>query len=363
MMKHASHCHARPARAQRGATTLAVTLVLLGAMLLVLLAANRNTLLELRQSANQMHSTAAFEAADAGLEWADALLNTNERLGTDCRPSPLATETFRERHLDLSMPALTPRPLQPACLHGPNGWACACPGDSAADLGPATGPATGPDAGAAFGLRLATGPQPGVLRVAAIGCSHWAGDCRPGGGGRDPATARHEALFALQPALPAPPSAALTVRSAGADTQGFFVGLFGLSPSAWKRQPAVHRLDCQDDCSAALAAAAARGITLVSVPGDLLLQGPLALGTPQRPLLVVADGAIRLQGSVVLHGVLYGNGIGWSAPAAVVRGALISEGAAAGDSSLDLARDAAVLEALRTRQGSFVRLPGSWRDF
>ncbi len=344
---------------QRGATTLAVTLMLLGAMLLVLLAANRNTLLELRQSANQTQSTTAFEAADAGLEWALALLNSSERLGPDCRPSALATETYRERHLDTSVPALTPRALQPACLHGPNGWSCACPADAAADLGPATGP----DAGAAFGLRWTAGPQPGVLRVAAIGCSHWAGECRPGGGGRDPATARHEALFALQPALPVPPSAALTVRSAGIEAHDFFVGFFGLSPSAWKRQPAVHRLDCQSDCSAALAAAAARGITLVSIPGDLLLQGPMTLGTPQRPMLVVAEGAIRLQGSVVLQGVLYGNGIAWSAPAAVVRGALISEGTAAGDSSLDLQLDVAVLEALRTRQGSFVRLPGSWRDF
>lgn len=344
---------------QRGATTLAVTLMLLGAMLLVLLAANRNTLLELRQSANQMQSTAAFEAADAGLEWALALLNSSERLGPDCRPSPLAIETFRERHLDTSVPALTPRSLQPACLHGPNGWACACPGDAAADLGPATGP----DGGAAFSLRWATGPQPGVVRVVASGCSHWAGDCRPGGGGREPATARHEALFALQPALPVPPSAALTVRSSGVEAHDFFVGVFGLSPTAWKRQPAVHRLDCQSDCGAALAAAAARGITLVSVPGDLQLQGPMSLGTPQRPMLIVADGAIRLQGNVVLHGVLYGNGLAWTAPSAVVRGALISEGPAGGDNSLDLARDAAVLGALRTSQGSFVRLPGSWRDF
>jgi PilX N-terminal len=351
--------HSTPRHPQRGATTLAVTLMLLGAMLLVLLAANRNTLLELRQSANQMQSTAAFEAADAGLEWAAAMLNSSERLGPDCRPSALATETYRERHLDTSVPALTPRALQPACVHGPNGWSCACPGNAAADLGPATGP----DAGAAFGLRLAPGTQPGVLRVTSTGCSHWAGDCRPGGGGRDPATARHEALFALQAALPSPPSAALTLRSAGVDTHDFFVSLFGLSAAFWKRQPAVHRLDCQGDCGAALTAAAARGITLVSVPGDLLLQGPLALGTAQRPMLIVADGSIRLQGSVVLHGVLYGNGLAWSAPAAVVRGALISEGPAAGDSSLDLALDTAVLDALRTRQGSFVRLPGSWRDF
>ena len=221
----------------------------------------------------------------------------------------------------------------------------------------------GPHAGAAFSLRLAAGPQPGVLRVAAIGCSHWAGDCRAGGGGRDPATARHEALFALQPALSMPPVAALTVRSAADDARGFFAGFFGMSPALWKSQPAVHRLDCQNDCGAALAIAAQRGITLVSVPGNLLLQGPMALGTPQRPMLIVADGTISLQGNVVLHGVLYGSALAWSAPSAVVRGALISEGPAAGDSSLDLARDATVLEALRTRQGSFVRLPGSWRDF
>ena len=37
-----------------------------------------------------------------------------------------------------------------------------------------------------------------------------------------------------------------------------------------------------------------------------------------------------------------------------MRGALISEGVAAGDASLDRQRDADVLEALRTRQGSFV---------
>ena len=34
-----------------------------------------------------------------------------------------------------------------------------------------------------------------------------------------------------------------------------------------------------------------------------------------------------------------------------------------GQLSLDLALDPDVLDALRTRQGGFVRLPGSWRDF
>ena len=98
-------------------------------------------------------------------------------------------------------------------------------------------------------------------------------------------------------------------------------------------------------------------------PGDLTLRGPLTLGSPERPLLIVAAGALQLQGAVQLHGVAHAASLAWIGPAATVRGALISEGVAAGDASLDLQRDADVLEALRTRQGSFVRLPGSWRDF
>jgi len=348
----------RPGASQRGAASLAVALLMLGAMLLVLLAANRTTLLELRQATNQEQSTLAFEAAEAGLEWAIALLNAPQRVGNDCRPSPLSSESFRQRHLDLGSASLAPRALLPACLRGPDGWSCACPGGGAADLGAADGPQTR----AAFSLRLAAGPQSGVLRLVSTGCSRWGGDCRPAAGG-EPASARNEVLLALQPALPAPPATPLTVRDAGSDAQSFFVRHFGMSKTLWKRQGAVQSLDCRGDCGAALTALVARGATLVWAPGDLLLQGPLTLGTPQRPLLIVAEGAIRLEGAVSLHGVLYANGLSWTAPAATVRGALISEGSAAGDASLDLSRDAAVLDTLRTRDGSFVRLPGSWRDF
>ena len=136
-----------------------------------------------------------------------------------------------------------------------------------------------------------------------------------------------------------------------------------LSKAQWLRQPAVRQIDCRGDCGAAIAVAAGQGATLLALPGDLTLRGPLTLGSPERPLLIVAAGALQLQGAVQLHGVAHAASLAWIGPAATVRGALISEGVAAGDASLDLQRDADVLEALRTRQGSFVRLPGSWRDF
>lgn len=343
-------------RSQRGAATLAVALMLLAAMLLALVAANRNLLLELRQSANQSESTLAFEAAEAGLDWATTLLNDNAARGDDCLAAA-GGASFRDRHLDTASAALTPRELRPACVFGAEGWACGCPADTAAS------PATTDASGAAFALRLAPGPQPGQLRLSAVGCSRWSGECRADGSGSDRAVSRHEALLALQPALASPPAAALTVRPTAAEAAHFFAAHFGLSKAAWSRQAMVRRLDCQGDCGAALAALASEGVTLVALPGELLLRGPLTLGTPQRPMLIVAGGTIQLQGAVELHGVLYGNGIAWSAPAATVNGALISEGAAGGDASLVLTRDAEVLDALRTRQGSLIRLPGSWRDF
>lgn len=326
---------------QRGAVTLAVTLGLLMAMLVTLLAANRNLLVEWRQSANQVHAATAFEAAEAGLDWATAMLNHDARIGSDCKPSPLSTQSFREHHLDTSVADFTPRASTSTCMRGEAGWVCTCPG--------AAGTLDG-SVDAAFELRFEPTGTPGPLRLTASG-SH-----------RD-ATAQHAALLALQPALPHPPATALTLRAAGEGTDAFFVRHFGLSKLQWQRQPAVHRLACEGDCGAALGVLAAQGVTLVALHGDLLLRGPLVLGTPERPMLIVAGGHVQIQGAVQLHGVIHGASLGWAAPAAVVRGALLSESAAAGDGSLDLALDSNVLDALGTRQGSFVRLPGGWRDF
>lgn len=331
----------RPAlRRQRGAVTLAITLALLAAMLITLWAANRNLLLEWRQSVNQAHAAAAFEAADAGLDWATAMLNDGARIGSDCRPSPLSAQSFREQQLDTTLASFTPRALRPACTRSAAGWSCTCAGSAVADAGSEP----------TFNVRFDVGAAAGQLRITATGSQ------------RD-ASAQHTALVELQPALPHPPAAALTVKAIGESNDSFFVRHFGLSKAQWLRQPAVHHLACEGDCSAALAMLAAQGITLVALPGDLMLRGPLALGTPERPLLIAATGQVQLQGAVQLHGVIHAAGFGWAAPSATIRGALISKGAAEGDASLDLARDAAVLEALRTRHGSFVRLPGSWRDF
>jgi hypothetical protein len=46
-----------------------------------------------------------------------------------------------------------------------------------------------------------------------------------------------------------------------------------------------------------------------------------------------------------------------------VRGGLIAEGRLGGTGALSVEYDPQILSRLRTRHGSFVRVPGGWKDF
>jgi Tfp pilus assembly protein PilX len=362
-------------RRERGAATLIVTLLMFLAMALVAIFVNRNLVFEQRSAANQVRSTQAFEAAEAGLEWALAQLNDPQRIGPDCRPSadPAAT-SFRSRHLAFDRTtasftpvtwnqAGTPTALQPSCVRSATGWSCSCPSQSLPTLVPPAGNAPAE----AFALQFAAGAKPGTVRVIATGCSNFAGVCQPGSTTRADATAKLEVALGLLAGLRTPPAATLTTRGAfdadaaalglrnpdpatgialhaggtiaaghaqltapagappsstlvGNDTalaslstDRFFASYFGLDKAAWKNQPAVTRITCNGDCGSALASAigATADTALIWVDGDLDLAGPITLGSLQQPVVIIASGAARLNGAIALHGVIYAAALRW----------------------------------------------------
>ncbi len=416
-------------RAQRGAAALIVTMVLFFAMLLVAAFANRNLVFEQRTSANQYRSTQAFEAAEAGLEWALAQLNSPARVGADCLASPdAAAPTFRERFLSRQTGAsgfsgttwnngALAAPLQPSCVRTDAGWTCSCPAQGHPNLAlPAT-----PGLHPAFTLQFVAGGKPGIVKVVSRGCTSLAGACAPGTTSAADASARVEVALGLLPALGTPPAAPLTARGrvntaaalgvhnpdaasgglalhagggivapqirvtppagasiadawVGNDTalgvltpDRFFSAWFGLDKAGWKNQPMVRTLNCSGNCGGALVEAvqAAGGTPMVWVAGDLVLDGPVALGSPLQPVVLVVEGAAQFNGAVRVHGVVYSASLSWNntATGALLRGALITEGDVQGNGAPDLFYDAAVLAALKGSGGSFARVAGSWRDF
>ena len=127
------------------------------------------------------------------------------------------------------------------------------------------------------------------------------------------------------------------------------------------------RISCTVDCAAVLGAAiaAAADAALIHVDGDLLLAGPVTIGSAQRPVAIVVTGAAQFDGAVGLHGLLYAASLRWNATAggAFVRGALVSEAGYQGSGAPELFYDPLVLGTLKQATGSFARVNGSWRDF
>lgn len=362
---------------QRGAATLLVTMALFLAMVLVALFVNRNLIFEQRASANQYRAMQAFEAAEAGLEWAVAQLNHAEPMGADCLPTTgIGANSFRERFLRFTIadgsfagatwkpPSAAPRPLRPACVYDGSAWVCDCPSESDAALASPAG--TGPFP--AFTLQFIAGLKPGTVRVVSTGCSSWATPCQPGTSDPADATARTEVMVALLPAMRTAPADALTVHNASPASDRLFPSYFGLDKQRWKNQPIVTKLRCEGECSAALLASIGRDVPhpVLWIDGELRLTGPLAIGSKDKPVVIVADNGAVLSGPVVLNGALYSHSLRWEAIAAgrgSVHGAVIVEAPLEGDGAPLLQRDADVLQALTRRTGSFVRVNGSWRDF
>ena len=211
-----------PAPRQSGAASLIVVMVLFFLMSLVAAYTSRNLIFEQRTSVNQYRATQAYEAAEAGLEWALTMLNSG-RIGANCLETgaSAADTSFRQRYLtiDADTGVVTPRvgatsgtPLWPSCVSdGAGGWTCNCPSDAAPTLSVPSGGGVFP----AFRVRFTSNQltRPGVVRIESNGCTKLDDAClnHPASAQNLEGRANVAAIVALASALPTPPGAALSV--------------------------------------------------------------------------------------------------------------------------------------------------------
>lgn len=155
---------------------------------------------------------------------------------------------------------------------------------------------------------------------------------------------------------------------ANASADQMFALFFGMSPAQYRDQPAMRRLICPagSDCGPALAAAYRSGARLLWVDGPLNLSSDLQFQADAAagPLLIIANGALTLEGPMLFKGLIYARGHGqWANPSAMpalLIGALLIEGNFQATGSVDFWYQAGLMDELKNRHGSFVRVPGSW---
>ena len=209
---------------QRGAAALFVSVVLLVCMTLVAFFANRSLLFEQKTSANQLRATRAFEAAEAGIEWATAMLNDPRNIDANCTPGATgATESFRGTYLpyDASTGFSPVTTAQPGCsISGSSGTpaiSCRCPAAGTNPTGLAS--STTPTFTVLFQpvntttLPSAT-PDPESVLVTSYGCTAADGRCVPGATGTADAYQKISVILKLRPSLKSVPAAPITTGGA-----------------------------------------------------------------------------------------------------------------------------------------------------
>ncbi len=206
----------RPIRTQRGVATLAISTLLLFGTTIVVFYLNRGLIFEQKTSANQQRSTAAFEAAEAGLEWATGMLNRPYDISAACTFDTTTNISFRRRYVQTawnaaSSPTANVVPatnVSPGCFISSGALTCSCPAV------PASGTAiaalsSSPLPSFTVSFAQVAGDAESVL-VTSVGCSAATGPCTPATAGSSDATATVRAILKFRKVLRAAPAAALT---------------------------------------------------------------------------------------------------------------------------------------------------------
>lgn len=387
----------RPAHRPRGSASTVVAALLALALLVATGWSQRHVIAEQAMAARQQQAQQAAAAAEAGVAWTLARLADPRPAGADCTPAATGP-SFR----DLLGAGTTD---VAACVADGNGWRCRCavPGAGAPEL---------PEGAAGFRVAVQAGATPGPLQITATGCAGRLDACD--------AVARAGATAAWLPPLAQQPAAALAVRGrldAGSAPVGFHhadpasggiaVHTGGplnaaaarlTAPAGSLRADSVVSNDASFTALADPAAAllgidrlgfAARATPFtcrpgdctapllelletsraqaVSVGSDLRIAGPAEIGSAARPVLLVVDGDVTIDGDVALHGMLVTRDLTWNGgtgPTARVHGGVLVTGnATLAATSVDFIHDARLLARLQAQAALPVPVPGRWRDF
>lgn len=145
-----------------------------------------------------------------------------------------------------------------------------------------------------------------------------------------------------------------------------FAAIFGAWPSTYIEQPGAVKVNCASTCDSAAVRAAvdANPGRVFVLQGDVALNGGAAIGTATDPVVLVVSGDFGFAAPTDVHGFVYSRAANWTTGGTGrIFGALVGEGDVVGNGSFTVVYAEDELNRLRRGSGSFVMVPGSWRDY
>lgn len=146
-----------------------------------------------------------------------------------------------------------------------------------------------------------------------------------------------------------------------------FAAVFGSWPSTYLEQPGSVRIDCSATCSTndILSAVALNPGLVIVAAGDVALNGGADIGSAADPVAMVVTGDLSFNAATNIFGLVYVKKANWVTSGANgnVTGGVVAEGQISGNGSFSAIYDPPILNALGRVAGSYVVIPGSWKDF
>lgn len=159
-------------------------------------------------------------------------------------------------------------------------------------------------------------------------------------------------------------NAVATLRMAAND--GWFRALYGMDAASYQFQPAALRSTCPAlaPCTLATLTPLVDGYprNVLWFNGDVNLSAAANLGSAADPVFLIVTGTLTISDNVNIVGYVHARNVVWTAAAAAatLQGAMVVTDDFTAQGTATLSYDAAVLDLIRLRYGSFVRVPGSW---
>ncbi len=172
--------------------------------------------------------------------------------------------------------------------------------------------------------------------------------------------------------IPSDPAFVLPTTGTFTTSDRMFATVFNMRPTTFQTQQAAITLNCPiSGCSASLV----RDALLMNPSRPLWLTGSLIvdsagdIGAVGNPALIVVNGDLQFTtAGVNIYGLVFirlavGSTTWTTSGAGQINGAVVAEGGVGGTGTPTIVYDEAVLRHLRFNNGSFVRVPSSWKDY
>lgn len=146
-----------------------------------------------------------------------------------------------------------------------------------------------------------------------------------------------------------------------------FANYFGVSSSIFKNNVTnYYSNNSNTNYSSTLNGMAGNIIWIDQTGGNATINGNITIGTPTNPVIIIVNGNLFLSGTPTIYGLIYEMGGATETDVlgnVTMNGSLITSGTLNVSGSTVVNYNSTVLNILKNSNGYFAKVPGSWKDF